>query len=157
MSYHDTIDYLYQLKWHGIRPGLARMAALLALLDQPQLKFRSVHIGGTNGKGSTATMTASMLEEAGYHVGLYTSPHLVDFSERICICALPISHDAIMQLTEKIRHTVEKKSPQLSTKITFFEFTTALAFLYFAEEAVDIVNLLSLTSLAVQAWPTNHP
>lgn len=138
MTYKDTIDYLYQLKWHGIRPGLARMASLLSPLGHPQEKFRSVHIGGTNGKGSTATMTASILEESGYRVGLYTSPHLIDFSERIGICGLPIPHDAIVQLTEKIRQTIERQSPQLSTKITFFEFTTALAFLYFAEEAIDI-------------------
>ncbi len=138
MAYQDTIDYLYQLQWHGIRPGLARMASLLSLLDHPQEKFRSVHIGGTNGKGSTATMTASILEESGYRVGLYTSPHLIDFSERICICGIPISHDVIVQLTEKIRQTIENQSPQLSTRITFFEFTTAMAFLYFAEEAVDI-------------------
>jgi len=138
MAYNNTIDYLYQLKWHGIRPGLARMASLLSLLDHPQEKFRTVHIGGTNGKGSTATMTASILEASGYRVGLYTSPHLIDFSERICICGIPISHEVIVQLTEKIRQTIQNQSPQLSTKVTFFEFTTALAFLYFAEEAVDI-------------------
>ncbi len=137
MGYSETIDFLYQKQRQGIRPGLARMASLLSLLNHPEVSFRSIHIGGTNGKGSTASMVASVLQEAGYSVGLYTSPHLIDFSERMQINNQPISHEEIVRLTERIREKMEASSPRLAKKITFFEFTTALAFLYFAEKSVD--------------------
>jgi len=137
MSYKETIDYLYNLQLHGIRPGLARIATLMSILDHPEAAFQSVHIAGTNGKGSTAAMVASVLTKSGYRVGLYTSPHLIDFSERIRICGLPISEEAIIRLTETIRAKMEIRSPRLAKKITFFEFTSALAFLYFAENEVE--------------------
>jgi len=138
MSYTETIDYLYQMQWHGIRPGLARMTSLLALFDHPQQSYQSIHIAGTNGKGSTAAMVAAVLEQAGYRVGLYTSPHLLDFSERIRINQHPIPHDDIVRLTQRLREKLERTSPRLAKKISFFEFTTGLAFLYFAEQAVDL-------------------
>lgn len=138
MTYSETIDYLYQMQRHGIKPGLARMTSLLALFDQPQQSYKSVHIAGTNGKGSTAAMVAAVLEEAGYRVGLYTSPHLLDFSERIRINHRAISHEDIVNLTQCLREKLEQSSPRLAEKLTFFEFTTGLAFLYFAEQAVDV-------------------
>lgn len=138
MTYPETIDYLCKMQRHGIKPGLARMTSLLTLFDQPQQSYKSVHIAGTNGKGSTAAMVASVLEQAGYRVGLYTSPHLLDFSERIRINQHSISHDDIVNLTQRLREKLEESSPCLAEKITFFEFTTGLAFLYFAEQAVDI-------------------
>ena len=134
MSYTETLDYLYRLQLHGIAPGLDRINQLLLHLSSPHNKFPSVHIGGTNGKGSTAAMVASILRQAGYRVGLYTSPHLIDFSERIQINGVPISQDEIIRLTEYLKEAVE----QLSTHITFFEFTTAMAFCYFAESGIDI-------------------
>lgn len=138
MTYSETIDYLCKMQRHGIKPGLARMTSLLTLFDQPQQAYKSVHIAGTNGKGSTAAMVAAVLEQAGYRVGLYTSPHLLDFSERIRINQRPISHDDIVSLTQRLREKLEEGSPRLAEKITFFEFTTGLAFLYFAEQAVDV-------------------
>lgn len=138
MTYTEAIHYLYQMQFHGIRPGLARMAALLAHFNHPERSFKSVHIAGTNGKGSTASMTAAVLQQAGYRVGLYTSPHLLDFSERIRINHVPIPHKETMRLTAGLKNKLEATSPHLANKVTFFEFTTALAFLYFAEQAVDV-------------------
>ncbi len=132
-SYIETLDYLCHLQY-GIVPGLARITTLLSYLSEPHLKFPSVHIGGTNGKGSTAAMTASILRQAGYRVGLYTSPHLIDFSERITINGAPISQQEIIRITAYLKRAVA----HLSIDITFFEFTTAMAFCYFAESAVNI-------------------
>lgn len=138
MSYADALDYLYRLQWHGIQPGLERMERLLSLMDHPERKYRSVHIGGTNGKGSTAATVASILQRGGYRTGLYTSPHLIDFSERIRISGAPISPDQIVRLTNLMRKRIEEEAPELTLSLTFFEFTTAMAFLYFAEAKVDL-------------------
>jgi dihydrofolate synthase/folylpolyglutamate synthase len=132
-SYIETLDYLCHLQY-GIVPGLERITRLLSHLSNPHLKFPSVHIGGTNGKGSTAAMTASILKQAGYRVGLYTSPHLIDFSERITINGTCISQEEIIRLTEILKREVNGHAMD----ITFFEFTTAMAFCYFAESAIDI-------------------
>ncbi len=137
MTYSETIDYLYQMQWHGIRPGLARITSLLAHFGHPEQAFKAIHIAGTNGKGSTASMVASVLQQAGYRTGLYTSPHLIDFSERIRINDDPIAHDEIIQLTKRIQTKLQERSPRLAEKISFFEFTTGLAFLYFAEQGVE--------------------
>lgn len=137
MSYADTLDYLYRLQWHGIQPGLGRMERLLRLLDHPERKYRSIHIGGTNGKGSTAATVASVLQKGGYRVGLYTSPHLIDFSERIRASGDPIPPEAIVRLTALLRRRIEEAAPDLEPALTFFEFTTAMAFLYFAEAKID--------------------
>jgi dihydrofolate synthase/folylpolyglutamate synthase len=138
MVHTEALDYLYQLQRHGIRPGLERMDALLTLLHHPERRFHSVHIAGTNGKGSTAAMVASALMQGGYTVGLYTSPHLVDFSERMTVSGVPISHREMVQLTERIREKIRSHSPQLLEEISFFEFTTAMAFLFFFEKKVDL-------------------
>lgn len=136
-TYSETIDCLYQMQRRVIRPGLARITSLLAHFDHPQQSFKAIHIAGTNGKGSTAAMVASILQEAGYRVGLYTSPHLLDFSERIQINRVPILHDEIVRLAERLRRKLKRSSPRLAEKISFFEFTTGLAFLYFAEQGID--------------------
>ncbi len=133
--YEQAIDYLYRLQWHGIRPGLERMAQLLAALGNPHRKFKSVHVGGTNGKGSTSALLASVLQRGGYRVGLYTSPHLIDFSERIRIGGVPISESQLVHLTQMLRGHIEALG--LADRITFFELTTAMAFVYFAESNVD--------------------
>lgn len=134
LPYEETIQYLYNLQLHGVQPGLERIRLLLSLLGNPQTRFPSVHIGGTNGKGSTCAMTASILQQAGYRVGLYTSPHLIDFSERITINGIPIPKESVVRGTDRLKGIIHKAE----IRITFFELITALAFCYFAEAAVDI-------------------
>ncbi|MBI3803388.1 MAG: bifunctional folylpolyglutamate synthase/dihydrofolate synthase [Nitrospirae bacterium] len=138
MPYADAIDYLYRLQWHGIQPGLERMERLLSLLSHPEKQYRSVHIGGTNGKGSTAATVAEVLKRGGYRVGLYTSPHLIDFSERIRLSGKPIPAGEIVRLTGLIRARIAQEAPELQASLTFFEFTTVIAFLYFAEQKIDL-------------------
>ena len=129
-----SVRYLFGLQSYGIKPGLTRIRALLGALGDPHRTFRSIHVGGTNGKGSTAAMIASVLGSQGYRVGLYTSPHLIDFTERIQVNGRPIPSDRVSALTEKVRQAA---GACLSEPPTFFEATTALAFAYFAEATVD--------------------
>jgi len=136
MTYSAAIAYLYSLQKHGIKLGLDNMRALMERLGHPERSVRCLHIGGTNGKGSTAAMTASMLQAAGYRTGLYTSPHLVDFRERIRIDQSLIPERQVADLTERLQAVL---SPDLVP--TFFELTTAMAFLYFAEAAVEVAVL----------------
>lgn len=141
MTYVETIDYLYSLERFGIRLGLENISRILNLLDNPHRKSKTIHVAGTNGKGSTAAMSASILQHAGYKTGLYTSPHLQDFRERIMINGEMIPKKEVVELTEKIRKSVsgqeKDKLAACNLQPTFFEFTTAMAFLYFAEEMVD--------------------
>ena len=133
MNYSTSVAYLYSLQKHGIKLGLETMGSLMARLNSPHTQFRTVHIAGTNGKGSTAAMAAAVLEAAGYRVGLYTSPHLVDFRERIRVNGEMISEERVAQLTQQIRDACRQDlSP------TFFEYTTAMAFQYFADSFVDV-------------------
>ncbi len=133
-DFDRNLAYLYGLQSHGIKPGLSRTIALLGALGDPHRAFRVVHVGGTNGKGSTAAMVASVLGAQGYRVGLYTSPHLVDFTERIRINGAPISPERVGELTEAIRHAA---GTRLMEPPTFFEATTTLAFAHFAERGVQ--------------------
>ena len=133
MSYPQAVDFLHGLQRHGIKPGLGTIQALLAVLTHPERRYPSLHIGGTNGKGSTAAMAASVLQAAGYRVGLYTSPHLVDFRERIQVNGEMIPEERMAVLTDRVRAVGgPPREP------TFFEFTTALAFQYFSEAGVDV-------------------
>jgi dihydrofolate synthase/folylpolyglutamate synthase len=133
MTYHQSVDFLYGLQKHGIKPGLDTIQALLDGLGHPERMYLSLHIGGTNGKGSTAAMAAAMLRAAGYRVGLYTSPHLVDFRERIRVNGDMIPEARVASLTDRVRAVCgTPREP------TFFEFTTALAFQHFAEAGVDV-------------------
>ena len=129
----ETLDYLYGLERFGIKLGLEVVTELLELLGNPQDQLKSIHIAGTNGKGSTANFIYSVLKEAGYKVGLYTSPHLIKFNERIKINDVEISDNELVELTELIKKKKKNLQP------TFFEFTTALAFLYFAQQKCDYV------------------
>lgn len=138
-SYNKSIEYLYGLQALGIKLGLANTSHLLRLLTNPQEKLKVIHIGGTNGKGSTAAMVSSILGRAGFRVGLYTSPHLVSFTERIRINNCEISESRVAELTDFIYGKIE--GTDLVRDITFFEFTTAIAMLYFAEQDVDIAIL----------------
>ena len=139
MSYQEILSYLFGLQKFGIKFGLSNITHLLELLGNPHCSLKSVHIAGTNGKGSTSVTLASIIQEAGYRVGLYTSPHLINFNERIRINGKEIDEERVVQLTEKLRSKIQDSrfNEELS-KITFFEFTTAMALLYFAEEGVDI-------------------
>ncbi|MEJ7558536.1 MAG: folylpolyglutamate synthase/dihydrofolate synthase family protein [Pedobacter sp.] len=139
MDYQQTLDYLYsrlpmftRIGASAYKKDLHNTIALCEHLGNPQLKFNSVHIGGTNGKGSTSHMLASILQEAGYKVGLYTSPHLLDFRERIRINGQMIQKEFVQTFTEQIKPVVEKLDP------SFFEVTVGMAFKYFAENEVDI-------------------
>jgi len=137
--YQETIDYIYALQKHGIKLALSNTMTLMEIMGDPQRKFRSIHVAGTNGKGSTSAFTASMLQAAGYRVGLYTSPHLVSFTERIRINNVPLSEDKVVELAQRVREGYQSLSQDdQRLNPTFFEVTTAMAFTYFAEEGVDI-------------------
>src|SRR4029078_7028139 len=128
MIYSSAVAYLYRLQKHGIKLGLGTMTALMVRLGVPQIRYRTLTTAGTNGKESTAAMAAAMLQAAGYRVGLYTSPHLVEFRERIRVNGEMIPEARIGQLTEQLRGLYQSElSP------TFFEATTAMAFQHFAD------------------------
>ena len=140
-DYQETIDYLFGLQKHGIKLALSNSARLMNLMGDPHNRFRSVHVAGTNGKGSTSSFLASMLQAAGYRVGLYTSPHLVDFTERIRINGEPITETKVVELARRVRESYRQITNVTGAdrlNPTFFEVTTALAFTYFAEERIDI-------------------
>lgn len=139
MNYQETLSYLYtQLPMFqrvgkiAFKKDLGNIQKLCLHLEQPQEQFKTVHIAGTNGKGSTAHILASILQEAGYKVGLYTSPHYKDFRERIKIDGQYISETAVVKFVEQYRSFFEELKP------SFFEITVALAFYYFEQEKVDI-------------------
>ena len=138
MNYTDTLNYLYNaapmfqnIGAGAYKAGLSTSHALDAHFGHPHRSFRSVHVAGTNGKGSTSHTLAALLQALGYRVGLYTSPHLVDFRERIRVNGKPIPKERVIDFVEHERSFFEPLAP------SFFELTTALAFLYFAEEKVD--------------------
>ena len=132
MNYQETLAYLDSLGKFGIRLGMERIEGLLRELGNPERKIKTIHVTGTNGKGSCSHSLASILQEAGYKVGLYTSPHLVDFRERIRINGKCIDEQYVVDFVEQERDFFEPLHP------SFFELTTALAFKYFAEKKVDI-------------------
>ena len=130
--YQDSIDYLYGLQKYGIKFGLNCTENLLTRLGNPHHRLRCIHIAGTNGKGSTAAMLSSILKHHGLRVGLYTSPHLVRFTERFRINDEEAPAGRILETYDCVRKVVNEAEPP-----TFFEMVTAMAFLYFAEEQVD--------------------
>ena len=130
----DHLEYLYSLERRGIKVGLEHTYQLLDQIGNPQQSFKSIHVAGTNGKGSTCANLASILKNANYTVGLYTSPHLVHFNERIRVNGLPISDNNILKFISQVRPHLE------AIKTTFFEATTAMAFWYFREKNVDVAT-----------------
>jgi dihydrofolate synthase/folylpolyglutamate synthase len=139
MNYAQTLEYLFtQLPMFSrvgaaaYKPDLTNTIKLCEALGNPQQQFKSIHVAGTNGKGSTSHMLASILQTAGYKTGLYTSPHLVDFRERIKIDGVYCSKEFVVEFTEKIKPLIATIQP------SFFEITVAMAFSYFAEQKVDI-------------------
>ncbi|NIA20218.1 MAG: bifunctional folylpolyglutamate synthase/dihydrofolate synthase [Xanthomonadaceae bacterium] len=137
MSYQETLDYLYGLEHFGISLGLENIQVLMAAFDDPQEHLPIVHVAGTNGKGSTISFLKDMLAAAGLRVGVYTSPHLRHFSERIVVADRPITEAEIVELTRELRPIAEK-IPRI---VTFFDFTTAMALLYFYRRQPDVVIL----------------
>ena len=139
MNYQETIEYLYSrlpvfqnIGARAYKPGLTTTLELCKILDNPQDKYKTIHVGGTNGKGSTSHMLAAILQEAGYKVGLYTSPHLKSFTERIRINGQEINQDYIIDFIAGNLSNIDRLSP------SFFEVTVAMAFAYFAHEQVDV-------------------
>ena len=139
MNYKETCEYLYsQMPMFerqgasGYKEGLSNTLALDEHLGHPHLSYKTIHVGGTNGKGSVSHTIAAVLQESGYRVGLYTSPHLVDFRERIRINGTPISQQYVVRFVEEHRSFFEPLHP------SFFEVTTAMAFQYFKEMNIDI-------------------
>src|SRR3954452_3831019 len=131
LSYAEALEFLFP-RTTTIKFGLATTRALLRSLGNPHELIPTIHIGGTNGKGSISTLVAEALREAGWRVGLYTSPHLISFRERIQVNGVPISEEAVAMWTGRLL------SPVLERKATFFEATTALAFADFAARGVEI-------------------
>jgi dihydrofolate synthase/folylpolyglutamate synthase len=142
MTYQETLDFLYlqlpmfsRIGSAAYKKDLTNTIALCEYFNHPQDKFKSIHIGGTNGKGSTTNYLASMFVEAGRKVGIYTSPHLIDFRERIKIGNQMVSEEFVVDFVEKAKPLIEKIQP------SFFELTVVMAFEYFAQEKVDIAMI----------------
>jgi dihydrofolate synthase/folylpolyglutamate synthase len=140
-TYQNTLEYLYTfvdysltraVRYSPEQFNLQRMRDFVQFLGEPQKSYPIIHIAGTKGKGSTAAMCTSVLQAAGYKVGLYTSPHLVDYAERIQINRQPISHGDLVALVEELKPYLDA-----GTQLTTFEITTGLAFLYFARQKVE--------------------
>ncbi len=138
-GYQRSLNYLYGLEKFGMIFGLTKVEEILRAIGDPHREIQAIHIGGTNGKGSTAAMIASILQKEGYCVGLYTSPHLVQFTERMKVNGKEIKKEEMVELTEWLRNQVE--SAGVAPPFTFFDFTTAMAFSYFRQKMVDIAVL----------------
>ena len=139
MNYQEVIDYMYgmlpmyqRIGSDAFKKDLTNTIALCEALDNPQDSFRSIHVAGTNGKGSTSHMLAAILQESGYKTGLYTSPHLKDFNERIKINGIPVDQQFIVEFITANKLIIEEIRP------SFFELTVAMAFYYFAINRVDV-------------------
>ncbi len=146
MTFAEATEFLFGLHRFGWRPGLDTIQHLLALLGDPQEKAPNLHVAGTNGKGSCAAMLSAVLRAAGYRTALYTSPHLLSFTERIRVDAVPIPEEEVSQITGYLRALCEGRFAQSTGPQnppagcpypTFFEMTTAMAFLHFARRAVE--------------------
>ena len=134
MTYSELRDGLFARGRFGIRPGLETIRLILQRLHHPERQFPIVHVAGTNGKGSTSAFLASILQEGGYRTALFTSPHLISYTERFRINGREISEEELLPLAERVLEAAPVEA-------TFFELTTALAFLYFARERVDLAIL----------------
>ena len=139
MNYEETIDYLYhqmpeyqRIGDKAYKPGLDNSLALDTICDHPHRRYKTIHVGGTNGKGSTSHLLAAILQESGYKVGLYTSPHLIDFRERIKVNGEMVSKEFVIEFVEQYKDQFEPVMP------SFFELTMEMAFLYFARQEVDV-------------------
>ncbi|MBE5808056.1 MAG: bifunctional folylpolyglutamate synthase/dihydrofolate synthase [Clostridiales bacterium] len=137
MNYDESIEYIHSVYWKGTKLGLERIKALLEAIGHPESKLKFIHIAGTNGKGSTAAMLSSMLVQAGYRTGLYTSPYIVRFNERMQIDGVPISDEDLAEITTWIKPYADV----LENHPTEFEMVTAIALEWFARSECEIVVL----------------
>ena len=137
MNYSETLQYIHSVSGHFCKPGLERITALCDALGHPERDLRFIHVGGTNGKGSFCAMTESILRAAGYRTGLYTSPYIKEFNERMRVNGENISNDELMELTAQVRPIADA----MEDKPTEFELITAIAFLYFKRHNCDVVVL----------------
>ncbi len=137
MNVNEALEYIHSVCWKGSIPGLGRTQKLLSLMGNPEKKLKFVHIAGTNGKGSTAAMTASILQKAGYRTGLYTSPYIYRFHERMQVNGVQISDEDLAAVTEWVRPLAES----MEEKPTEFELVCCIAFEYFYRQNCDIVVL----------------
>ena len=135
MTYTQALDFIHSTCWKGSRPGLERTIDLAARLGNPQNSLKFIHIAGTNGKGSTSAMLAAILQRAGYRVGLYTSPFIIRFNERMQINGQDIPDDELAEITEYVKPHAEA----MADTPTEFELITAIALVYFARHACDYV------------------
>ena len=137
MNYDQALAYIHAVHWQGHKPGLDRIRTLLEALGNPHQKLQFVHIAGTNGKGSTAAMMDSCLRAAGYKVGMFTSPFINRFNERIQVNGIPIPDQDLVQLVEQVQPAAQA----MEDVPTEFELITALGMLYFVQQNCDIVVL----------------
>ncbi len=137
MNYNETLEYIHSVSNFFCKPGLDRIGQLCERLRNPQNDLKYVHVAGTNGKGSFCSMLSNVLYKAGYKVGLYTSPYILEFNERICINGMSISNDDLCRITEKVKLAADL----MEDKPTEFELITAVAFEYFKEQNCDVVVL----------------
>ncbi len=137
MNIKEAIDYIHSVNWVFCKPGLDRITALCAALGNPQDTLTFIHVAGTNGKGSFCAMTDSILRAAGYRVGLFTSPYITCFNERMRVDGENISDEELVELVEEVRPIADA----MEDKPTEFELITALAFLYFARKKCEVVVL----------------
>ncbi len=134
MDYSKVLEFIYGLQKHGVKLGLERIRLIAGLLGNPHNSYSSVHIAGTNGKGSVSAIICSIINSAGFKTGLFTSPHILSFTERIRVDKAEITEQEVIQYAHNIRHVLEKNRIEGTT---FFEFVTALAMLYFADRSVQ--------------------
>jgi len=137
-DYQESLDYLVNLTTFGMNFGLGRIQELLKRLGNPEKALRVVHVGGTNGKGSTTVMIGCILQEAGYTVGVFTSPHMHDWRERMVINGQMIPKEKVIRAIRRVRPHLEAMVAEGFEHPTEFEVSTALALLYFAEQNVDL-------------------
>jgi dihydrofolate synthase/folylpolyglutamate synthase len=162
-SYQETLEYLFARVSGGWKLGLETTRALLDAMGNPQLSFPAFHVAGTNGKGSVVSMLDAILRESGLRVGRYTSPHLIDFRERVCVSGVPMDEASVIRFAERWLPDVERLGA------TFFEATTCMAFEHFAREGVDVAvvevglggrldatNVLSPLATAVTSIGMDH-
>lgn len=140
MNCNEAIEYIHSLEKFGIKPGMERIRALCAELGNPQEKLKVIHVAGTNGKGSTSTIISNILCQSGYNTGLFISPYVTDFRERIQYNGNMIEKSELAECVEKVKSAVEKLSVQ-DIQPTEFEAVTAAAFLYFEKKKCDFVVL----------------
>ncbi len=137
MNYEEALEYIHGVSWTFCKPGLERISALCEKLGNPEKKLRFVHVAGTNGKGSFCSMLDSVLRAAGYKVGLYTSPYIREFNERMRVDGKNIDNDVLADITTRVRPIADS----MTDKPTEFELITAIAFQYFYEAGCDLVVL----------------